>query len=319
MWNIKKHKLGKSSKLFLIIIFGISFSILTLPTQTYAQEDNASSEIGFTLAPSISIIEAAKGDTFSREITISKELEGAIPVGVSISPYSPFLGDNRSIDAKLKDASDWVEISKGASFILTDEGEQTVNIDVRIPQDTGPGTYFTTVLFQPQLPPTFFDSQSIQILPHIATLLVIDVDRDKRVSESAKIREFTYRITEQKSYDYFEVELENKSDFYKSLEGIVTVKDIKGASVKEIMIEENRLLPREKKVLTIPNEDKLPFGAYRAELAFVGDTEDIQKDTFFISLDMKRDILKIGLLFSVLTASIYVIGRRVIRSGRASD
>ena len=85
----------------------------------------------------------------------------------------------------------WIKVEE-PNFILSAGETETVNFSIKIPEDINPGGYYATIIFEPQLPPTYFKKGQPKAIPKIGAILLFSVEIEglAKNSEPMAIAEF---------------------------------------------------------------------------------------------------------------------------------
>lgn len=277
---------------------------------TSAQEKIES--LGFTVSPSVVELYLEDGDEYIGEIGIQKKIEEPIPVSIEISKYLPYESNERTFTEELKDASEWLVLYEQAT-ILEDTEKANVRYHISVPTGTKPGTYFTSIMFQPILPDYYFEDLSVHILPYIGGVIAVNIIDDNLDHSTPIIKDFRYRITQQADFDYFNTTVVNESDFYKSLQGEIVVSTISDEIIDKIEVDETRVLPKEERNIKVVAKEELSFGAYKAKIVLTDGEEIIEENETFFVFDTARDLPKVILIFVGIISVVYATFRLIRR------
>ncbi|GIV28722.1 MAG: hypothetical protein KatS3mg027_2536 [Bacteroidia bacterium] len=171
-------------KFFFIIITAFLF----WPGLTNAQVKEAPT---ITVSPGTFEIDVLGGEILQKEILLRNETNTPLPIKIKTISFDAadetggmtFFDD--SSDGELS-AQTWLQPEK-KEFIL--DAKQTVFLPVKIivPVEALPGGQYVVMLFEPQLPSFYFETNATKVLPVVGVLFLFNVQKD---SLSGQIGEY---------------------------------------------------------------------------------------------------------------------------------
>ncbi len=255
--------------------------------------------LGLEISPSIKVLDLNKGDSYSYTINISKNYPEPIPVVLSLTGYIPQNSNNREFTEVLSNSADWIKVDQN-SIILDSNEKKSIKVNIDIPEDVEPGSYFTTILFSPLLPERYFLDQSAHIYPNIGALLVINIIGGN-ISANIEIEKFEY-LDENIDTPRFKTVIINSDNNYSEATGEILILDLFGNIRDSVEINEFRILPGEIHSIYSKLNKSLPKGIYQSKLIIVNRDETKIKTIPLFVMDPIVTVLKrYLLLFSVST------------------
>ena len=148
------------------------------------------------IAPHTLELKVKRGEIINEKIRILNQ--SSFPIPIIAKPIN--FGAEEETGNMLfydhgKDSSsepqNWIKIEK-PNFILSAGETEAVNFSIKIPEDINPGGYYATIIFEPQLPPTYFKKGQPKAIPKIGAIFLFSVEIDglDRSSEPMAIAEF---------------------------------------------------------------------------------------------------------------------------------
>ncbi len=168
--------------------------------------------------------------------------------------------------------ANWIDIDTKGTFLEPEE-QKTINFQIKVPPETGPGGYYGAILFGTQPPRLQLASEDkgagMAIAQQAASLILLKVRGD--IDERAVIREFN---TDKDFYSTpfkvnFTIRIENTGNVHIKPQGAIIIKNIFGKEVEKIRVNNNggNVLPQSiRRFSDIIWEGNFGFGRYTATL-----------------------------------------------------
>ena len=207
----------------------------------------AENEIKLFVAPEMFELEVKRGQILEDKIKIFNKSDVPMPIEVMVTNFGAQeeSGTMTFFEEPTKRGEEddisynprkWIKI-ESPNFIL-DAGEtEEVKFKVEIPENAEPGGHYAVALFEPKLPPFYFEKGTVQVIPKIGVLFLFSVKVEglERTAEPPTIAEF---LIPEKFH------LQKLEDFF--------IKTVKAAKEEKFSIVETSHLPF---TLSVKNND----------------------------------------------------------------
>jgi hypothetical protein len=257
-------------KLFITFLLSVSF----LPCLVLAE----GSPVGLSVNPQKFEMEVFPGDKFDYSIDLRNLSDVALPVKVRMADFSALDDTGEMVFSEAEsDSSKWFKIGKPDLILGAGEGKK-VDFKINIPESAEKGGYYNVMIFEPQMPSTYFKEGQPRAVPVIgviflisvrtlsidgqedgSTLKIVDfsIPKEERTASLEKLAaifsQSTASISEaasspdisfaEKTPSSFLVRIKNTDIYHVKSSGKVAIYDIFGREIGESSIEEKTILP----------------------------------------------------------------------------
>jgi len=258
-------------KLFIILLLSASF----LPFLVLAEGD---APVGLSVNPQKFELDVFPGEKFDYSIDLKNLSDLALPVKVRMADFSALDDSGEMVFSEAEsDSSKWFNIGK-PDLILSSGESRKVDFKINIPEDAGKGGYYNVMIFEPQMPSTYFKEGQPRAVPVIGVIFLISVKtlsidsgkgdsklqivdfsipKEERIVSLEKLASLfsqsTASIEEasspqnlsfaEKTPSSFLVRIKNTDIYHVKSSGKVTIYDIFGRKLGEAAIDEKTILP----------------------------------------------------------------------------
>lgn len=219
---------------------------------------------GVGVSPPREVVAVGPGSTLTKTILVDNPTAegGPLDVNVSVGDFviSP-TGDPIFLAANSHSQSiaSWISTSE-QTFSLRPTEEQEINIDVSVPADAVPGTYWGLVFFESvtATPNAAAESVgvSLQTRTRVAYVLYVDVGAVERQGAVQLVQ------VPAPTFDAAEVSLVNTGNGTVNADGRIEVRDAAGQLVAETELDPHLVLPGYSAVITADFAEPLAPGTY---------------------------------------------------------
>jgi len=244
-----------------LVAIAIFCSIFSFPS--------ASAQISPTLAisPAKFDLGVVPGQLQQVEIKISNRSDVPIPMSVEVMDWAP--KDSRGAIEFGKSlpghsAVGWFDTSE--KDLLLDAGAQkNIKVSFTPPELTKPGSYFAVVMFQSQLPSTYFEQGAqTQIIPWIGTLFFLSAGEPPAFDETAlTIKSFSLpRFSFGASEVPASLVLVNNTNFHLAPETEFELMSLRQRTLSQASQEDSIVMPGSERLIEAKLETKPSLGIY---------------------------------------------------------
>ncbi|MBI3341691.1 hypothetical protein HY024_01055 [Candidatus Curtissbacteria bacterium] len=291
----------------------VSFQLSEVHAQSLDQTTNKAINSLINVSPIIIDTNLEKGKTQTYQIKIKNLLN--VPLGISahIEDFSP--PDPSQVDPNPPPQSpmiSWSQLSDN-SFILQENQEKTITLEIKTPADIKEGGYYETVFFTP-----FYSTQKQKdqptVLSKIGALVFATYGNPNYndLKNKVTIENLQTQLIYQKSPITFSFAVKNSYFNHFTAKPSLTVSPLLGKNQTHELLDK-RILPAKtrtwKETISL-NPTMLPL--YKGHLAIsVGQGNYIYKDIYFAVLPIKQ------IMLAILVASVLIVlkfGRKRIRA-----
>lgn len=294
-------KLSCPTKKLTAIIFALLLAFSLSTSIVSAQE------VSIVVSPPRTNIDAEPGETIQRSIKITNnsDTEQVLNVRALIIDY--IVRDNVGTPVKVSAesagrylASPWISLDRTV-ITLQPKQQEVVNAVIQIPSDALPGGHYAGIFFEPTdlAQPNLTVSQTI---PQVGSLFLINIAGD--INYDAAITRFE---TSSRLYEFgpveFSADVENRSDTHIRPIASITIKNMLGKQVAEILPEEVNIFPFTSRTYETMWDQIWGLGRYEATLKVpFGPSGEIINSTIFFW------ILPYRLIAAVLVVILLLVG-----------
>lgn len=156
------------------------------------------------VAPDTFEMRVERGQIAKDKIRILNQSDFPIPLLAKTSDFTAQEETGRMLINESENDSSfaarkWIKIAK-PNFILDPGETETVNFSVEVPKNAEPGGHYATVLFEPQLPSSYFKEGAPKVIPVIGVIFLFSVEAEGKTAsfEPVIVAEFgipdSYRL-----------------------------------------------------------------------------------------------------------------------------
>ena len=307
-FQIKNYKLK--------IVLAIGFSLFAFSLSFFASPSPAHAQISPTLSisPAKYQLQVEPGQLSEVIVKLTNRSAVALPVNVKVMDFAP--SDTRGgIDVTKslpgRSAKSWLNVSD-QNMVIKDGETREVKMQIYPPEDIKLGGYFAVVMFQPELPSNYFDSNAqAKIVPWIGALLLLNVGTPIPIdSNSITVKRFNMPRFSFKANVPVEMELANNTDYYITPSTEFILQSLRGLSITKTN-EETTILPGTSRTISATLEKYTPLGMYwgKANIRLANYSSEIGKQPIvFVSRKGGLGLVVAMIIFAIM------IGRRDVRN-----
>ena len=296
--------------------FLTSLCLLLLSIPTYAQEG-----LSVKVQPSIIDEQVDAGQVLEGALTVTNESGGTEEYLISVRNVSgmndagtPTFSEAHSNDPL--EAASWVQ--PAVTSISVDFGESVqIPYSIVIPNNASPGSYFAAFFVTREADPSLETGAGVGF--HVASLINLRVSGE--VNEEMQLREFYTDGTSffTKPEVTFKARLDNIGTIHQRPKGVITIIDMLGNEVGQLLINENSgaILPKFDRVFEATwTHEGFAFGRYTAIASvLIGETNKstVTKEVSFWVVPLKELGIVFGSLAVLMLLFVYGVKRYVRR------
>ncbi len=299
-----------------ILVVAISMAALFALQTVRAQEAD---QVTLLMSPQLIELSANPGDEpLVNMIRITNG--GDFPVELKTTPQNivPTGEEGGSVpteDDTSYSLADWITVEP--SLINLPPGEtQDFTVTIAVPAIAEPGGHYGTVTFETVPPENNTGGAAASVSQRLAPVILVSVAGD--ISESGEIASFesTKSFWTNEKPITLETRISNSGNVHFKPTGTITIKNMFGAEVTKIVLEEKNVLPDTvRKIETEWSDPGFAVGRYTADLSLVygeGDTILVSSTTFTVF--PWQTLLPVGL---IVVAVLYLLIKFRSRVGTA--
>lgn len=248
-----------------IVAFGLTLALFGANTPVNAQD-----KLSLSISPVLFNLTANPGDTVTNTAKITNVTTDK-PQAI-VMEIEPFTGTETG-DAVVSDSGDpayslkdWVKFSP-SSFTIPPGQAQTVSYTIKIPTSAEPGGRYGSILAS--TPETKLNNGTgVSTVQKIGSLVLLQVAGP--VNYQANVKSFapTKNLFE-RSPITFTMRLHNDSTVHIQPKGFITIADMFGRKVTDVVVPAKIILPKEDRVVDVVWPGPASIGRYTATLLLV--------------------------------------------------
>ncbi len=292
----------------------LSISVFALQRVSAQQAD----EVSLTMSPQLIEVSANPGDP-TIENTIRITNGGEFPVELKATPQNivPTGEEGGSVpteDETSFSLAEWVTVEP-ALVNLAPGTTQDFAVDINVPANAEPGGHYGTVTFE-TVPSENIDGGGASVTQRLAPVILVSVAGD--ITEAGDISSFnaTKSFWTNEKPITFETRVGNSGNVHFKPTGTITIKNMFGAEVTTIVLEEKNVLPDTiRKFDTEWSDPGFAVGRYTADLSLVyGEDDTILVASTTFTVFPWQTLLPVGL---IAIAVLYLLVKFRSRVGAA--
>jgi len=287
------------------LIFSFFAFFLLLPFPAQAQT--------FSLAiwPPILEVMIKPGKSITQVYELSSQGEASEKINTEIATFKPAdeLGNviltPKSASSPIEFNFENADIFLGQPFSLAPGKKQQIVLKIKVPQETGEGDYYFTLLFSTKPEPRegAFGSQEAGV---IGGHILLTVSESGEPEKAGKIVEFqTKKLIDSLEKPEFTLRVKNTGQAFWKPFGAIKVKGLVGQSFEIPLRPDNVLAGSVRQILTATGSaaPKFLIGPYRAKVEFSLDDEGekLSKTISFLAIPIKA-------VLAILIACLLILG-----------
>ncbi len=324
--NIKTEITSIKITAILFFVCGV-FAIYSTPVFAYEKiKTNATPQNDFAVEPGKTEVYLNPGETITKTISITNRVEKTVKFRLSTEdlkgtddPNTPivFLGDDIG-PYSLKNL-----VTPEITEFSLDFGEKiTIPVKISIPADAEPRGYYGAVIVSNAPDKEISENKTSKetegktvIVSRIGSIFLVRINGEGK--EEGYLSDFKikgpFRPFYEKMPAGFEIGFKNNGNVHLVPYGMITIRNMFGASIKQIPVDAYFALPNSTRYREVISSENFGFGRYKAHLSLYkgyGDTEiQEQKDIYFWVLPWKI-LTAVFLGLVILISFIYYIATR---------
>jgi hypothetical protein len=270
---------------FFFALFCVAFTIFAFIVN--AQEP---SSLGLSVAPQVFELDIFPGEKIEKKIELRNLSDVPMPILVKVTDFTAKENSGEmEFDESLEDPSiasrKWFEI-ENPNFILEAKEEREVKFSINVPKDAEPGSHYSVMLFEPQLPSFYFKPGQPKTVPVVGVLFLLSVKTfslEPEVGKKLEVVEFSIPKEErivtlesfisrllanvahaaeftivEKSPSKFILRIKNNDIYHIKPYGKVLIYNIFGKKVGEAKIPQKTILPGKVRAFPVEFSPEIP-------------------------------------------------------------
>lgn len=285
--------------LLLVAAFGIKF------VATGQQADQS-----LEISPPSQEIEVDPGETITIKSSVRNKSTNSLPIEVRLEDFTA-VGDEGQVELTASSPysiKSWGDLTP-ENFELSPGETQEVSATIKIPEDAAGGRYGSFVFAVKG------DSKpgSAAIAQEIASLFLVRISGP--VDEKLTLLEFSSPSFSEFGPIPFSIKVKNTGNVHAKPYGLVSVTDMFGRKVEDVIIYETNVFPGAERILTANLNKKFLIGKYNATAIVYYGSE--QSDTLTSSLTFFVFPVKIAVGIIAVTVFLFLLRKRFSKAFKA--
>lgn len=276
------------------LLFGLCLAIIPLGFfLIFAGGVHAADATNISISPLVFDLSANPGDNITNEILIRNSSSEPIVISAEAQDFvaSGEEGEVNLTNNELTySLSSWIQLDSG-KFTLDGGQQKKVKFTIRIPFNAEPGGHYASVFAH--IGPTLDNSTSgATVGQKIGSLILLKVSGNAKEAANVETFATTKNIFEKGPID-FNVRIKNDGTVHLKPKGLITITDIFGKKVADVVVDQKNVLPGSIRHMTASWSNPPAFGKFTATmLTYYGpDNQQLTSATTFWVIPWKTFLI----------------------------
>ncbi len=288
-------------KLKIILALGLLCLVFSKVPKTFAQISPT-----LSISPAKYELQVEPGQISEVTVKLTNQSAVPLPVQVEVMDFAPN-DDHGGIDFTKslpgRSAKTWLSVADKDMVIKNGE-TRAVRVTIYPPEEIEPGGYFAVVMFQPELPSHYFDSNAqAKVVPWIGELFLLNVGTPSPIdSSSLTVKRFLVPRFSHKADVKIALELANNTNYSITPSSEFVLQSLGGSLIAQAN-EETTILPGTSRTISATLQKYTPLGMYwgKAHIRLANYSSEIgQQPVVFVSRKGGLGLVVTLIIFGIL-------------------